>query len=378
MVAFVKMMLMDVPFLDLAGQLRPMREEILAAITAVVDSQQFVLGDQVRCLEERLAKYSGARHAIACSSGSDALLLALKALGIGPGDEVLTVPFTFFATAGAVTLAGARPVFVDVEPETFNMDARLVAAAMERHPKIKAILPVHLYGGCCDMDAILEAARGVPLIEDAAQAIGAEYKRRRAGSLGAIGCFSFYPTKNLGAFGDAGLCATNDDELAAKLRALRVHGRTGTYYHEFVGMASRMDAIQAAVLAVKFRHLDEWNDARARNAGLYCRLLTSVPVIAPKVADYQTRHIFHQYVIRAQDRDRLQKFLKSKGVGSEVYYPLSLHQQPCFADLGYREGDFPVSEELAKTVLALPIHSGLHAEQIEHVVDLIKKFYADE
>jgi dTDP-4-amino-4,6-dideoxygalactose transaminase len=302
-------------------------------------------------------------------------LLALKSLGIGPGDEVLTVPFTFFATAGAITLAGARPVFVDVEADTFNMDAGLAAAAMERHPKIKAILPVHLYGGCCDMDAF---AFGVPVIEDAAQAIGAEYKGRRAGSLGAIGCFSFYPTKNLGAFGDAGLCTTNDDGLAARLRALRVHGRTGTYYHEFVGMASRMDGIQAAALGVKFKHLDAWSDGRARNAALYCRLLASakVPVIAPRPAEYQTRHIFHQYVIRClRDRDGLREYLKANGVGSEVYYPLSLHQQPCFADLGYKEGDFPVSEELARTVLALPVHSDLSEDQIEYVVGLIQQFY---
>lgn len=369
---------MQVPFLDLGAQLQPIRDEIIDAITRVVDSRQFILGDEVRRLEEQLAAYSGVRHAIACSSGSDALLLALKALGIGPGDEVLTVPFTFFATAGAITLAGARPVFVDVEADTFNMDARLAAEALDRHPKIKAILPVHLYGGCCDMDAIRAIPGSIPVIEDAAQAIGAEYKGQRAGSLGAIGCFSFYPTKNLGAFGDAGLCTTNDDELAAKLRALRVHGRTGTYYHEWVGMASRMDGIQAAVLGVKFKHLDSWSDGRARNAALYCRLLTAakVPVIAPRPAEYQTRHIFHQYVIRClRDRDGLQKFLKANGVGSEVYYPLSLHQQPCFADLGYREGDFPVSEELAKTVLALPVHSDLTERQIERVVELIAEFY---
>jgi len=369
---------MEVPFLDLGAQLGPIRDEIVAAITRVVDSRQFILGDEVRRLEEQLAEYSGVRHAIACSSGSDALLLALKALGIGPGDEVLTVPFTFFATAGAIALAGARPVFVDVEADTFNMDVKLAAEAVERNPRIKAILPVHLYGACCDMDAIGEIARGIPVIEDAAQAIGAEYKGRRAGSLGAIGCFSFYPTKNLGAFGDAGLCTTNDDALAAKLRALRVHGRTGTYYHEFVGMASRMDGIQAAALGVKFKHLDAWSDGRARNAALYCRLLTSagVPVIAPRPAEYQTRHIFHQYVIRcARDRDGLQKYLKAKGVGSEVYYPLALHQQPCFAGLGYSAGDFPVSEELARTVLALPVHSDLREGQIEYVVSRIEEFY---
>jgi dTDP-4-amino-4,6-dideoxygalactose transaminase len=379
------MSMMDVPFLDLGAQLGPIRDEIVAAIMRVVDSQQFVLGEEVRQLEDQLAAYCGVRHAVACSSGSDALLLALKALGIGPGDEVLTVPFTFFATAGAITLAGARPVFVDVEADTFNMDASLVAAVMEQHPKIKAILPVHLFGGCCDMDPInaIAKANGLPVIEDAAQAIGAEYKRRRAGGLGTIGCFSFYPTKNLGAFGDAGLCTTNDDGLAARLRALRVHGRTGTYYHEFVGMASRMDAIQAAVLAVKLKYLDSWSDRRGRNAAFYCGFLTpllpKVPVIAPGFRAYRTRYIFHQYVIRClRDRDGLQKYLKANSVGTEVYYPLSLHQQPCFAGLGYRAGDFPVSEELARTVLALPVHSDLRPEQIEHAVDLIKKFYTDE
>jgi dTDP-4-amino-4,6-dideoxygalactose transaminase len=372
--------MVEVPFLDLAAQLRPIRDEIVAAITRIVDSQHFILGEEVRRLEERLAEYCATRHAIACSSGSDALLLSLKALGIGPGDEVLTVPFTFFATAGAITLAGARPVFVDVEAESFNMDATLALSIIERHPKIKAILPVHLYGGCADMNAIkrIADAKGLHVIEDAAQAIGAEYQGRRAGGLGDIGCFSFYPTKNLGAFGDAGLCTTNDDVLAEKLRALRVHGRTGAYYHEWVGMASRMDAIQAAALAVKLNHLDGWSNGRARNAALYCRLFAErpLPVIAPRPQAYQTRHIFHQYVIRCErDRDGLQRYLKAHGVGSEIYYPLPLHQQPCFADLGHSAGDFPVSEKLAGTVLALPVHSDLTPEQITRVVNLIQAFY---
>jgi dTDP-4-amino-4,6-dideoxygalactose transaminase len=370
--------MMQVPFLDLAAQVRPYRDEIMNAIARVVDSQKFILGEEVQRLEEQLAAYSGARFAVACASGSDALLLSLKALGIGPGDEVLTVPFTFFSTAGSVTLAGARPVFVDVDADTFNINVAQAADAIRRNPRIKAIIPVDLYGGCADMDALNEIADGRPVIEDAAQSIGAEYKDRRAGSLGTVGCFSFYPTKNLGAFGDAGMCATNDDAIAARLRALRVHGRTGTYYHEWVGMASRMDAIQAVVLGVKFKYLDRWSDARARHAAYYSRLLENGPVILPRPAEYQTRHIFHQYVIRCpRDRDGLQKFLKANGVGSEVYYPLSLHEQPCFANLGYKTGDFPVSEELARTVLALPIHQDLTNAQIEYVAELVRKYYAE-
>ena len=369
---------MEVPLLDLGAQLGPIRDEILSAIARVVDSQKFILGDEVRRLEERLAAYCGTRHAVGCASGSDALLLALKAVGVGPGDEVLTVPFTFFATAGAITLAGARPVFVDVEADTFNIDVAQVADAITKHPKIKAIIPVHLFGGCADMDPLnqIAAAHNLAVIEDAAQSIGAEYKGKRAGSLGTIGCFSFYPTKNLGAFGDGGLCTTNDDQLAERLRALRVHGRTGSYYHEWVGLATRLDAIQAAVLAVKLPHLDAWSDARTRNAELYRKLLAESTVVLPRAAAYQTRHIFHQFVIRCpRDRDGLQKHLRAHGVGCEIYYPLSLHEQPCFADLGYEAGAFPVSEELARTVLALPIHSDLTPEQIEYVAVTIEKFF---
>jgi dTDP-4-amino-4,6-dideoxygalactose transaminase len=362
--------LTEVRFLDLAAQTAPLRDEILAAVAGIVDSTQFILGEPVRRVESQLAEYCGTRFAVGCSSGSDALLLALKACGIGAGDQVLTVPFTFFATAGSIMLAGATPVFVDVEADTFNIDIAQAAQALERNPGIKAIVPVHLYGGCADMDPLntLAAARGIPVIEDAAQSIGSEYKGRRAGSLGTIGCFSFYPTKNLGALGDAGLCTTNDETLAAKLGALRIHGRTGTYYHEWVGMASRMDAIQAAILEVKLKHLDAWSDGRARNAAHYAELLKDTPVIVPRPAPYQTRHIFHQFVIRAgRDRDGLQQFLKSRGIGSEIYYPLALHQQPCFSGLGYSAGDFPVSEELARTVLALPVHSDLTTAQIEYV-----------
>src|SRR5215469_6116137 len=271
---------MQVPFLDLAAQTSAIREEVLAAITRVVDSQKFILGDEVRRFEEQAAEYCGVRFAVGCASGSDALLLALKAVGVGPGDAVLTVPFSFFATAGAVTLAGARPVFIDVDRDTFNIDVAQIEAALDRHPNVKAVLPVHLFGGCADMDPIhhIARARKIAVIEDAAQAIGAEYLGRRAGGLGDIGCFSFYPTKNLGAFGDGGLCTTSDASLAERLRALRVHGRTGTYFHEWVGLASRLDAIQAAVLAVKLKYLDSWSDRRACHAASYRRRLEENPV----------------------------------------------------------------------------------------------------
>ena len=371
----------QVPLIDLATQVATLRGEIMDALARVVDSQKFILGEEVQALEKRLAEYSGARYAIGCGSGSDALLLALLALDIGPGDEVLTVPFTFFATAGSISRVGARPVFCDVDPGTFNIDVAHAASVIEKHPKIKAIVPVHLFGGCADMDPLREiaAARGIHLIEDAAQAIGAEYKGQRAGSLGDIGCFSFYPTKNLGAFGDGGLCTTDDEGLAERMRALRIHGRTGTYYHEWIGVASRLDAMQAAVLGVKLRHLDDWSDRRAQNARLYAERFAEcdIPVTVPRAAGYQNRHIFHQFVIRCAERDRLQQYLKSRGIGTEIYYPLSLHQQPCFADLGYSAGDFPVSEELAGTVLALPIHSDLEPRQIKYVVESIAGFYQD-
>lgn len=372
---------MEVPLLDLDAQLRPIREEVMSAVARVVDSHKFILGEEVRCLEEQLAAYCRTRFAIGCASGSDALLLALKALGIGPGDEVLTVPYTFFATAGSISLAGARPVFVDVEPETFNLDIRLTGEVLDRHPKIKAILPVHLFGGCMDGDALNQIAvtRNLPVIEDAAQSLGAEYKGRRAGGFGVIGCFSFYPSKNLSACGDGGLCTTNDEELAHRLRALRVHGRTGAYFHQWIGLNSRLDAMQAAILGVKLRHLDGWSDARARNAALYRKLLAEqkVPVIAPCPAAFQTRHVYNQFVIRCpRNRDGLQKYLKEHGAGSEVYYPLPLHMQPCYAELGYVEGEFPVSEDLARTTLALPIYSELTSDQIEYVVGLIEAFYS--
>jgi len=372
----------QVPLLNLDAQMNPLREEILRAITRIVDSKKFILGDEVRMVEEQLAQYCGARFAVGCASGSDALLLALMAHGVGAGDEVLTVPFTFFATAGAIALAGAKPVLVDVERDTFNIDLNRVEDALAKHAGIKAILPVHLYGGCVDMDGLnaIAGRHGLPVIEDAAQAIGAECRGQRAGSMGSIGCFSFYPTKNLGAAGDGGMCTTNDEKLAARLRALRVHGRAGAaYYHDSIGLASRLDAIQAAILGVKLGSLDSWSDGRARNADVYRSLFaeSGAPVTPADPGAHQTRHIYHQFAIRCErDRDGLQKYLREQGVGCEVYYPVPIHQQPCFSYLGYREGDFPVSEELSRTVLSLPVYAELTPPDIEYVVNRVRAFYA--
>ena len=369
----------QVPLLDLRAQHACLRAEMLQALTRVVDSQRFILGAEVEALEREIAGYCNVKYAVGCASGSDALKLALMALALEPGDEVLTVPFTFFATAGEIALVGAKPVFVDIEAATFNMDMNRVEDALHSHPRIRAVVPVHLFGACADLDALktLTEARRIPVIEDAAQAIGAEYKNRRAGSVGLVGCFSFYPSKNLGGYGDGGMLVTNDGHMAERLCALRVHGRTGAYLHEWVGINSRLDALQAAVLRVKLRHLDAWTERRRENAARYQRLLsdTGLPVAAPQPAAYQTRHIYNQFVIRCQARDRLQTHLKERGIGTEVYYPLSLHQQTCFASLGYRAGDFPESEKAASEVLALPVNPEVSAEDIDYVCDAIRSFY---
>ena len=365
-----------IPLLDLTRQYQPLREPIQAALARVIESQRFILGAGVEHFEQRFAAYCGARFAIGCASGTDALELALMALDIGPGDEVLTVPFTFFATAGAIMSTGARPVFVDVEPGSFNLDVQQLDHALATHPSIKAILPVHLYGGCVDMGPILEraVARGIPVIEDAAQAVGAEWLGQRAGNMGTIGCFSFFPTKNLGGFGDGGMLTTNDEALARKLKALRIHGSFEKYVHQWAGMNSRLDALQAAVLDVKLDHLDAWNRARQRNAALYRELLADV-VTTPAMQPYQTSHVFNQFVIRCTRRDELRAFLAEAGVGTEIYYPLPLHLQPALADYGYKAGEFPVSEHLAKEVLALPIFAELTEEEITTVAGLIREFY---
>jgi len=366
-----------VPLLDLRAQYNKIREEVQAAANRVFESQYFILGDEVAKFEESVAQYSNARYGVGCASGSDALTLSMMALGIQPGDEVVTVSYTFFATAGEIHLVGAVPVFVDVDDRTFNMDVAQLAEVLRQRPKVRAILPVHLFGGCADMDPILALAKehGVSVIEDAAQAIGSEYKGRRAGSMGALGCFSFFPSKNLGGFGDGGMVTTDDEALAGRLKVLRMHGRTGKYIHEVVGVNSRLDALQAAILQVKLAHLDEWTEGRRKNAANYRELLKGAPVIPPMPADYQTRHIYNQFVIRCPRRDELQAFLREYGVGSEVYYPLPLHLQECFSSLGYKAGDFPVSERLSGETLALPIHSELSREDIEYVCERICSFY---
>jgi dTDP-4-amino-4,6-dideoxygalactose transaminase len=368
-----------VPLLDLEAQHRKIREEVLREVVRVVDSQKFILGEDVQALEADIAAYCSTRYAIGCASGSDALFLALLAAGIGPGDKVLTTPYTFFATAGAIARAGAIPVFADIEEATFNLDVDQVADNLERQADIRAMIAVHLFGGCADMNRLcaLAATRDIFVIEDAAQSIGSEYNGRRAGSIGSIGCFSFFPSKNLGAFGDAGILTTNDSALADKLAALRVHGSRRKYYHDWVGINSRLDALQAAVLRVKLRHLDNWTSARQRNAEIYRDLFSTldVPVLIPAPAPWQTRHIFNQFVIRAERRDELRDHLSHNGVGTEIYYPLPLHLQACFADLGYRKGDFPVSERVADDSLALPVYPELVPDDLAYVVQTIRSFY---
>jgi dTDP-4-amino-4,6-dideoxygalactose transaminase len=364
----------------LRAQHQTIRDEVLAEIVRVMDSQKFILGEDVQKLEAEIAAYSGTKHAIGCASGSDALILALMALGIGPGDEVLTTPYSFFATAGAISRVGAVPVFADVEQHTFNLDVNRAAEILSSHPKIRALIPVHLFGACADMDQIcaIAAERGIPVIEDAAQSIGSEYKGRRAGSIGQIGCFSFFPSKNLGGYGDGGMLSTNDTVLAGRLTALRVHGRTGKYLHQWIGVNSRLDSLQAAVLRVKFRYLDNWTAGRQNHADRYRTQLAklSLPVIAPAPAAYQTRHVYNQFAIRCSERDALQTYLKHQSIGSEVYYPLPLHLQPCYSDLGYKKGDFPVSEKLAAESLALPVHAELTTDDIDYICDCIRSFYS--
>jgi dTDP-4-amino-4,6-dideoxygalactose transaminase len=367
-----------IPLLDLAALHAPLRDEIVAEITRVVDSQKFIMGDEVKDLEKLVAEYSGTQFAVGCASGSDALFLALLAAGIQSGDRVLTTPYTFFATAGAITRAGAVPVFADIDPVTYNIDALAAERVLQTTPGIKAVIPVHLFGACADMDPLLESAdrHGCVLVEDGAQSIGAEYKGRRAQSMGQIGCISFFPSKNLGAFGDGGMLTTNDPGLARKLSALRLHGTTKKYYHEWVGVNSRLDTIQAAILKVKFRYLDSWTAGRQRNADLYRELLTAggLPVRLSMEAEYQTRHVYNQFVINVPGRDELRAALQESGVGTEIYYPLPIHLQPCYQNLGYKEGDFPVSEAAARRTLALPIHSALSEDDIRYICERIIEF----
>ncbi|HXT71677.1 MAG TPA: DegT/DnrJ/EryC1/StrS family aminotransferase [Vicinamibacterales bacterium] len=367
-----------VPLLDLGAQYAPIREEILAAITRVCDSQRFILGPEVDALERELAASIGVSHAITVSSGTDALLLALMALGIGPGDEVITPTYSFFATAGCVSRLGATPVFVDVDPVTFNVTADGVARAMT--PRTRAILPVHLYGLCADVPALLEVAResGVPIIEDAAQAIGATFGPRQAGAMGAAGCFSFFPSKNLGAFGDGGLVTTNDAKLAAEMVLLRNHGAEPKYYHSRIGGNFRMDALQAAVLRVKLPHLAAWTAARRANADRYRQLFHDFnlqDVVELPVEPAGTTHIYNQFVIRVPERDRLRDHLAAVRVSTEIYYPVPFHRQECFANVESSRRSFPIADRAATTSLALPIYGELTPAQQRHVVAGIAAFY---
>lgn len=370
---------MRVPLLDLSEQNAALRPEIEAAIGRVLDTNGFILGNEVAALEKELAAYCGTNHAIGCASGSDALLLALTALDVGPGDEVITTPYSFFATVSSITRLGAKPVFVDIDPKTYNLDVSQIESKITE--RTKAIEPVHLYGQCTDMESLGEISRkhGVPIVEDAAQAIGAEEDGKRAGSMGEIGCFSFYPSKNLGGMGDGGFMTTNDDALAHKLSALRVHGSEERYYHKWVGLNSRLDGFQGATLRVKLPHLDSWSDRRKQNADRYRELFTDAGLTEQIAIPYERengRHIYNQYVIRVPNRrDALKQFLTENEIGTDIYYPVSLHLQECFAYLGYREGDFPESERASRETLALPIFPELKPEQQEYVVEKIAEFF---
>lgn len=370
---------MNVPLLDLKAQFRGIKKEVMDVVDTVCEEQGFVLGPRVVELEQALASYVGASHAVGVASGSDALLLSLMALGVGQGDEVITVPFTFFATAGAVSRLGAKPVFVDIRPDTFNMDPQQLEQQITA--KTKAIIPVHLFGQCAEMGAINAIARRrkVAVIEDACQAIGAMQDGVKAGGIGDTGCFSFFPSKNLGGFGDGGLVTTNDATLHEALAMLRVHGSRVRYVHEQIGINSRLDALQAAILRVKLNHLDRWTEGRRRNAARYersfteARLLDRITLPVTQPGNY---HVFNQYTIRAQRRDELKHFLKEQGIGTEVYYPIPLHVQDCYRSLGYKQGDFPVSEQAAAEALSLPVFAELTDEQLAYVVDSIKTFYS--
>ncbi|MFV9510483.1 DegT/DnrJ/EryC1/StrS family aminotransferase [Tepidibacillus sp. LV47] len=367
---------MNIPMLDLSEQYQHLKGEIYEALEQVMSSSRFILGENVKKLEKDIAKYSHVAHGIGVANGSDALHISLLACGIQPGDEVITTPFTFFATAGSIARIGAKPVFVDIDPKTFNINPGLIEEKIT--DKTKAIIPVHLYGQAADMDPILEIAKKyhLAIVEDAAQAIGAEYKGRKIGQFGDTACFSFFPTKNLGAFGDAGMIITNNDELAEKMRVIRVHGSKPKYYHHVLGYNSRLDEMQAAILNVKFPHIDEWNELRRKKAAYYNELLAELDDVVVTPYEEENRyHIYHQYTIRVKDRDALQTYLKEQGISTMIYYPLPLHLQPVFADLGYKEGDFPESEKAAKEVLSLPMYPELKQEQQEYVVAKIKEFY---
>jgi dTDP-4-amino-4,6-dideoxygalactose transaminase len=368
---------MKVPLLDLKDQYSTIRSEIREAIERVVESQQFILGPEVEGLEREIAALCNARFAVGVSSGTDALLAALMAIGTGPGDEVITTAYSFFATAGVIARLGARPVFVDIDPKTFNLDSSAVGQTITS--RTKAVMPVHLFGQCAAMDPIMEIVKdkGINVVEDAAQAIGArDNKGRQAGRIGHMGCFSFFPSKNLGAFGDGGMVVTNDEKLADMVKVLRVHGAEKKYYHRIVGGNFRLDALQAAILRVKLKHLTGWTEMRRNCARRYRQLFQEKGLSkCASLPDDSPGHIYNQFVVRFADRDRLQAFLRQKGIETESYYPVPLHLQECFRDLGYKTGDFPRAEDAARESLALPIYAEITEEQQRYVVEKIAEFY---
>ena len=369
---------MSIPMLDLRAQHATIRDEVVSRMMDVVDAQLFILGEPVAKLEEEVAALSRTKHAIGCASGTDALLLAYRALDIGRGDEIVTTPFTFFATAGTIHNVGATPVFVDIEPRTFNIDPRAAKAAVT--PRTKAIVPVDLFGQMAPIEQIRASIPDLPIVEDAAQSIGAsrgiDGTVRMAGEAATIGTFSFFPSKNLGGYGDAGMVVTQDDDLANRLRRLRVHGGLKTYYHDEVGYNSRLDALQAAVLRAKLPHLEAWSEARRRNAAYYDEALAGIPQVCTPYVDPANVSIFNQYTLRVERRDELQRYLNERKIGNAIYYPLPLHLQPCFEYLGYREGQCPEAERAAREVISIPVYPELTQGQLAEVAGAIRAFYS--
>jgi dTDP-4-amino-4,6-dideoxygalactose transaminase len=362
---------MNVAFLDLKRQYASIKDEVDQAVFGVLSHAKFIMGPEVKTFEEQVAQYCGAKSAVGVASGTDALLLSLRACGVGPGDEVITTGFTFFATAGVISRLGAIPVYVDIDPDTYNIDPLQIQKKITA--KTKAIMPVHLYGQCADMDPIMEVANKHKLmvVEDAAQAIGAEYKGKKAGTIGHFGCFSFFPSKNLGAAGDGGMIVTNNPKMDELLRMLRVHGAKPKYYHSLVGYNSRLDTLQAAILSVKLKYLDRWTQKRREHAEAYNRAFENSSITTPKEEDFNY-HIYHQYTIAVKSRDKLREILKEKQIGHDVYYPVPLHLQECYKHLGYKEGDLPVTEQKSREVISIPIYPEMTVEEQNYVIDTVK------
>ncbi|MDD3088331.1 MAG: DegT/DnrJ/EryC1/StrS family aminotransferase [Candidatus Omnitrophica bacterium] len=372
---------MNIPLLDLTEQYKTIKSDVDEVLMKVVESQYFILSPEVGALEKEIAAYTDTAYSAGVASGTDAIILALKAAGIGPGDKVITTPFTFFATAESVSALGATPVFVDIEPDSFNIDPDKVEELLrttnnEKRKTIKAIIPVHLYGQCANMERIMDIAEryGLKVIEDCAQAIGATRKGKKAGSFGTAGCLSFFPSKNLGGFGDGGMVISSDEAFINRVKRLRVHGSREQYVHEEIGFNSRLDSLQAAILRVKLRKLDTWLDGRRVVAKRYDLAFTGLPLVTPKIDDGNT-HTYHQYTLLADERDRLMKYLNDNGVGSRIYYPIPMHLQPCYRDMGLKEGSYPISESVCKRALSIPVYPELTEEKIVYITDTVKKFY---